>query len=82
MWERIFRRIQPTLRKAAFSLVMSVRLYFHAEQPCFHFVSNMEVAKIRDFENWRINKCRATLAHLAAVNESKVQVLQKARNAI
>jgi len=61
---------------------MSVRLYFHVEQLCFRFVSNMEVAKIRNFKNWRINKCRATLAHPAAVNESKVQVLKKARNAI
>jgi len=37
----------------------------------------MEVAKIRNVKNWRINKCGTTLAHPAAVNESKVQVLQK-----
>jgi hypothetical protein len=61
---------------------MSVRLYFHVEQFCFYFVLNMKVAKIRSLKNWRINKCGTTLAHLAAVNESKVQVLKKAHSAI
>jgi hypothetical protein len=42
----------------------------------------MAVAKIRTCKNWRINKCGTTLAHPAAVNESKVPVVKKAQNAI
>jgi hypothetical protein len=74
----------PTkLLKTTISFVMSVRLHFHVEQLCFHFVfSNMEVAKIRNCKNWRFNKRGTTLAHPAAVNESKVQVFKRAHNAI
>ena len=37
---------------------------------------------IYDISSLRVNKCGTTLAHPAAVNESKVQGLKKAHKAI